>query len=63
MGRRANVFLNATSMHGNEIVRVRPLNCYGPQNIIRHIEDLFQVYLSFFNKTTIHSFQRPQKNY
>ena len=22
--------LNATSMHGNEIVRVRPLNCYGP---------------------------------
>tara|TARA_B100001057_G_scaffold184276_1_gene185011 strand:+ start:24373 stop:25302 length:930 start_codon:yes stop_codon:yes gene_type:complete len=22
--------LNATTMHGNEIVRVRPLNCYGP---------------------------------
>ena len=22
--------LNATTMFGNEIVRVRPLNCYGP---------------------------------
>ena len=38
--------LNSAEMFGTETVRVRPINCYGPQKNMLLTGDLFQSYLS-----------------
>ena len=55
--------LNAATMFGNEIVRVRPLNCYGPHEHYTPYRGFIPkfIYLSL-TKQPYTVFQRTQKN-